>query len=118
MLTSGIMIRIGQENDRFARALRDEFQRKRLMVEYARRRKMCGLAAILHVGLAFVLWLMPSIQGACYVFLCVALGFVIIYFKLKRDLKLLNSPAGNNRKGPLAPDAFRATPTAGEGSLE
>jgi hypothetical protein len=83
------MIGIGRENDRFAQALRDEFLRKRLMVEYARRSKVCGWAAVLQVGLAFVLFLTPNIQEARYVFLCIALGFVIICLKLRRDLRLL-----------------------------
>ena len=83
------MIGIGQENDRFAQALQDEFLRKRLMAEYAWKIKACGWAAVLQIGIACVLFLMPSTQPAHYVFLCVALGFFLLCFRLRRDLKVL-----------------------------
>jgi hypothetical protein len=83
------MIGIGQENDRFARALSDEFLRKRLMAEYAQRSRMCGWAAILQAGLALALFLKAGKLQAHYVFLCVALGFLIISVRLRRDLNRL-----------------------------
>ena len=83
------MIGVEQENARFARALKDEFPRKRLVVEYARRSEFCGWAAVLPGGLAFVEHLIPTIQAALSMFLCVALGSVIICLKLRRDLMLL-----------------------------
>ena len=83
------MIGIAQENDRFAQALEDEVLRRHLMVEYARKSRICGWAAVLQVGIAFVLFLLPNSQQAHYVFLCVALGFLILCLRLRRDLKLL-----------------------------
>jgi len=83
------MIDISQENDRFARALEDEVLRQRLMAEYARKSKVCGWAAVLQVGVALVLFLLPGRQHAHYVFLCVALGFLILCLRSRRDLKLL-----------------------------
>ena len=53
------------------------------------RSKACGWAAVLQVGIAFVLFLLPSSQEAYYVFLCVALGFLILCLRSRRDLKLL-----------------------------
>jgi hypothetical protein len=97
------MIGIGQENDRFAQALQDEVLRKRLIVEYARRSRACGWAAILQVGLACVLFLVPSTRPAHYVFLCVALGFLIVCGRLRRDLKLLK--AVDQRQSEQAPAA-------------
>ena len=83
------MIEIGEENDRFAQALEDEVLRQRLMVEYARKSKACGWAAVLQVGIAFVLFLLPSSHKAHYVFLCVALCFFILCLRSRRDVKLL-----------------------------
>ena len=83
------MIAIEEENDRFAQALGDEVLRKRLMAEYARRSKSCGWAAVLQAGIAFVLFLWPSSQKGHCVFLCVALGFLILCLRSRRDLKLL-----------------------------
>jgi hypothetical protein len=97
------MIGIGQENDRFAEALQDEFLRKRLMVEYARKSTACGWAAVLQTGIAFVLFLMPNAQKAHYVFLCVALGFLILCLRSRHDLKLLR--AADHRSGDQNPAA-------------
>ena len=72
------MIEIGHENDRFAQALVDEVLRQRLMAEYARRSKAFGWVAVLQIGLALVLFLSRGNQKAHYVFLCVALGFLIL----------------------------------------
>ena len=89
MPTNGIMIGIGQENARFARALQDEFLRKRLMVDYARRSKVCLWAAVSQVGIAFGFSLLPSTQNARYVFLCIGLGFLVLCVRSRHDLKLL-----------------------------
>ena len=83
------MIESGHENDRFAQALEDEVLRQRLMAEYARRSKVCGWAAVLQIGIALALFLSPGGQHAHYVFLCVALGFLILCLRSRRDLKLL-----------------------------
>jgi hypothetical protein len=83
------MIEIEQENDRFDQALQDEFLRQRLMVEYARKSRACGWAAVLQAGIAGILFLTPGTQPAHYVFLFVALGFLILCFRSRRDLKLL-----------------------------
>ena len=80
---------IEEENDRFAQALHNTILRERLMTEYAQKSKGYGWAAVLQVALALVLFFVPSSQQAHYVFLCVALGFLIICLKLRRDLKVL-----------------------------
>jgi hypothetical protein len=83
------MIELGQENNRFARALQDEILRPRLMAEYARKIKTCAWAAALQAAIAFVLFLIPGTENAHYVFLCVGLGFLLICFRLRRDLNQL-----------------------------
>ncbi len=83
------MIGIGQENARFAQALQDEVLRRRLMAEYAWKSKACAWAALLQAAIAFALFLIPSTRNAQYVFLCVGLGFILLCFRLRQDLKLL-----------------------------
>jgi hypothetical protein len=83
------MIGMEEENNRFAQALQDDVLRERLMTEYAQRSKVYGWAAILQVALAVVLFFLPGSQQAYYVFLCVALGFLIISLRLRCDLKVL-----------------------------
>ena len=51
--------------------------------------KVCGWAALLQTGIALVLFLLPGREKAHWVFLGVALSFLIICFRLKRDLRLL-----------------------------
>jgi hypothetical protein len=94
------MIGIGQENQRFAQALQDEPLRQRLIAEYARKSKACGWAAALQAAIALVLFLLPGPQNAHFVFLGVGLCFLILCFRLRRDLKLLQRaeprPAGQS----------------------
>ena len=105
------MIGIRQENDRFAQALQDDFLRERLMTEYARRSKVYGWAAITQVGLALVLFCLPNSQKAYYVFLCVALGFLIICLRLRRDLKVLKLAGQQSvEKAPAAQAGVRVAP--------
>lgn len=80
---------MGNENDRFARALQDEWLRQRLVAEYAWKSKACGWAAILQGGVALVLYLIPSTRPAHVAFLCVALGFLLLCFRLRSDRKRL-----------------------------
>jgi len=83
------MIEMGIENDRFDRALREDWLRQRLMAEYAWKSKACGCAAILQGGIALVLYLIPSTRPAHVAFLCVALGFLMLCFRLRSDRKRL-----------------------------
>jgi len=97
------MIEIGQENDRFAQALEDEVLRQRLMAEYARRSKAFGWVAVLQVGIASALFLSRGNQKAHYVFLCVALCFLILCLRSRRDLKLLKLAGQQPEDKPPAP---------------
>ena len=96
------MIGIGQENDRFAKALQDDVLRQRLMAEYAQKSRVCGWAALAQAGVAAVLFCVPGSQQASWVFLCVALGFLIISLRLRRDLKTLERAGQQPVEAPLA----------------
>jgi len=67
---------------------------------------MCGWAAVLQVGIAFVLFWLPSSQNAHYLFLWVAFCFLVLCLRSRRDLKLLKL-AGQQRVEETAPHALR-----------
>jgi hypothetical protein len=84
-----IVINIGHENARLARALRDKDLRERLMTEYARRSKAYAWAALLQICLGGVFWLMSNGQPFAYVSLAVALLFLIICLRVRWDRRRL-----------------------------
>jgi hypothetical protein len=112
MPASGIMIAAGQENDRFGQALEEGVLRRELMAEYARKSKLCRWVAALQAGIALVVFFVPGNQNAHWLFVCVALCFLILCLRSRRDLKLLKlADQQQAKETPPIPDAHRAAET-------